>query len=69
MPLKALAIELYRAQRRVHELEDRLKTCQLREQEHTKRELQEAVRERDQLRRLLDARKEPPPFRRNFRDR
>ncbi|BDD89442.1 hypothetical protein [Desulfofustis limnaeus] len=69
MVLKALASELYRAQRKVHELEDRVASCQLRDEDRLRRELQEAQRERDQLRRLIDARKEPPPFRRNFKDR
>jgi hypothetical protein len=69
MPLKALAIELYRAQRNVHALEDRLTVCPPEQQDDVRRQLLTARGERDQLRRLIEARKEPPPFRRNFKDR
>jgi hypothetical protein len=69
MVLKALAIELYRAQQTVHALEDRLRSCSLNEQDDLRRKLQTARAERDQLRRLVEARKEPPPFRRTFQDR
>lgn len=69
MVLRALAIELYRAQQLVHKLEDRLVSCPLREQDDLRWKLQEARAERDQLRSLVDARKEPPPFRRNFQNR
>ncbi|MBE0583471.1 MAG: hypothetical protein IH612_06855 [Desulfofustis sp.] len=69
MPLKALAIELYRAQRSVHALEDRLAGCPLGQQDDVRKLLSVARAERDQLRRLIEARKDPPPFRRNFKDR
>ncbi len=69
MVLKALAIELYRAQRVVHDLEDQLNSCSLNQQDELRRKLQTARAERDQLRRLIEARKDPLPFRRTFKDR
>jgi len=69
MVLRALALELYRAQQAVHKLEDRLAKCPLAEQDQVRQELRQAKAERDQLKRLIEARKEPPPFRRNFKDR
>ncbi len=69
MVIRSLAQDLYRAQQAVHALEDRLEACPLNEQDHLRRALQAARAERDQLRRLVDARKEPPPFRRTFGDR
>ena len=69
MVLKSLAIELYRAQQAVHTLEDQLRSCSISEQDDVRKKLQAARAERDQLRRLIEARKEPLPFRRTFKDR
>jgi hypothetical protein len=67
MVLKTIALELYRAQQTVHALEDRLRSCSLNEQDDLRKKLQTARVERDQLRRLIEARKEPLPFRRTFK--
>ena len=69
MVLKALAVELYKAQKKVHELQDRLATCSGLEKDKVRQELRLAQSECDQLRRRVEARKEPLPFRRNFKDR
>jgi hypothetical protein len=66
MVIRALAIELYRAQQTVHKLQDELETAPLAERDRLRRELRSAQAERDQLRRLIEARKEPPPHRRKF---
>ncbi|RZW25633.1 MAG: hypothetical protein EX260_02390 [Desulfobulbaceae bacterium] len=56
--LKALAIDLYRAQQRVHQLEEQLENAPLSEKEAIKRELRGANAECNQLRRLVEAKKQ-----------
>jgi len=68
MVIKAIATDLYRAQQNVHRLQEKLEQADLKEKEALRRELAEAEAERDQLRRMVDARKEKPPFRTSFRD-
>jgi hypothetical protein len=67
MVLRSLAIELYRVQQTVHALEDLLRSCSVNEQDEVRRNLRTARAERDQLRRLIEARKDPLPFRRTFK--
>lgn len=56
--IKALTQELYRAQQRVHRLQDRLAEAPLGGREQLRRELREAEAACSQLRRLLEGRKE-----------
>lgn len=65
MSIKYLAQELYRLSRRVDELEKRLQAFRERgepspEWARLEAELAEAVKERDRLRALLEAKKEKP---------
>ena len=62
MVIKALAADLYRAQQKVHSLEEQLEHVPLAEKESLQRELRAATAERDQLRRLVDAKKRKPLF-------
>ncbi len=66
MVIRALAIELYRAQQIVHKLQDQFDKAPLAERDRLRQELKNAQVECDQLRRLVEARKEPPPFRRTY---
>ncbi len=66
MVIRALARELYRAQQNVHKLQDRFDKAPLAERDRLRQELRSAQAECDQLRRLVEARKEPPPFRRTY---
>lgn len=68
MVIKSLATELYRAQQEVHRLQEKLEHAELKQKEVLQRELQAATAERDQLRRLVDARKEKPLFRTSFKN-
>ena len=68
MVIKAIATDLYRAQQNVHRLQEKLEQADLKEKEALRIELAEAEAERDLLRRMVDARKEKPPFRTSFRD-
>lgn len=62
MSIKALAIELYKAQKKVHRLQDRLEEASSAEKEELRYELKGAEAELNQLRRMLDGEKEPSPF-------
>ena len=62
MVIKSLATDLYRAQQQVHRLEEKLEKAELKQKESLRRELQAATAERDQLRRMMDARKEKPRY-------
>ncbi len=66
MVIRALARELYRAQQNVHNLQDQFDKAPLAERDRLRQELRNAQAECDQLRRLVEARKEPPPFRRTY---
>ena len=68
MVVKALALELYKAQQKLHKLQDELEGADLKDRERLRRELQQAEAERDQLRRLIEGRKEKPLFRTSFRN-
>ena len=62
MSIKALAIELYRAQQKVDRLEKELARAELKDKERIRQELQVAIAERKQLRKMLDGAKTPNPF-------
>jgi len=66
--IKSLAADLYRAQQQVHRLEGKLEKAAPGERDSIGRELQAASAERDQLRRMVDARKEKPLFRTSFNE-
>jgi hypothetical protein len=61
--IKALAIELYRAQQKVHRLQDQLEQAAPSEKEAIKRKLHGATAECNQLRRLVEAKKQQPLYR------
>jgi hypothetical protein len=65
--IKALAIELYRAQQTVHKLQDQLADASPAERDVLRRSLRTARAECEQLRRLIDAKKQTPPFRTSFK--
>ena len=60
--LKALAKDLYRAQQKVHRLQEQLENAPLSEKEAIRRELRGATAECTQLRRLVEAKKERPLY-------
>ncbi len=68
MVIKALALELYRAQQKVHKLQEQLDNAKLQEKQGLKEELRVAVAECDQLRRLVEGKKQKPLFRTSFND-
>lgn len=68
MVIKSLAADLYRAQQKVYRLQEKLEQAELGQKEALRRELRAATAERDQLRRLLDARKEKPLYRTSFKN-
>ncbi len=68
MVIKALAVELYRAQQKVHKLQDQFKKAPLTEKERLRQELCTANAECEQLRRLIEAKKQKPLFRTSFKN-
>lgn len=62
MSIRLIAIELYRAQQKLHKLQDQYENGAPLEREKIKYELKAAQAECDQLRRLVEAEKEPSPF-------
>lgn len=68
MVIRSLAADLYRAQQKVHQLQEQLELAQPAEKEALKRELGAATAERDQLRRLVEAKKQKPLYRTSFKD-
>ena len=70
MSIKALAVELYRAQQKVHQLQDKLEKAEHAEKDALRFELKQAEADCNYLRRLVDAEKSPSPFNRDsFRTR
>ena len=63
MVIRALAIELYRAQQKVHTLQEQLEEAPLSEKDSLRQELRTATAECDQLRRLVEAKKQRPLYR------
>lgn len=68
MVIRALALELYRAQQNVHRLELELEKAAPAQKEQIKEELRGAVAEHDQLRRLVEGKKQKPLYRTSFND-
>ncbi len=68
MLIRALALELYRAQQTVHRLEQELDQAPPSEKELLKEELRVAAAECNQLRRLIEGKKQKPLFRTSFND-
>ena len=58
MSIKALALELYRAQQKVDMVKRKIETCSGEEQENLENELKAAKKEWQVLRKMLDGRKE-----------
>ncbi|MBM9512872.1 hypothetical protein [Desulfogranum marinum] len=58
MPIKMLAVELYKSQQKVHALRDKLEVATGLEADRLRRELAVAEKECEQLRRRIDARKD-----------
>ncbi len=65
MSIKALAIELYKAQQNVHRLQDEMERASLGEKDQLRYKLKCAEAECNQLRRILDGEKEPSPLSRD----
>ena len=61
--LKALATDLYRAQQKVHRLQEQLEKAPQSEKEAIRLELGNATAECNQLRRLVEAKKQQPLYR------
>jgi hypothetical protein len=68
MVIKALALELYRAQQTVHKLQDQLEKATLADKERIKEELRVASAECRLLRRMVEGKKQKPLFRTSFND-
>ncbi len=62
MSIRALAIELYRAQQRVHRLQERFDKASDTDRDTLRHELRQAEAACGQLRRLMDGKKQPSPF-------
>lgn len=66
MSIKALAVELYKSQRKVHELQDKLETATPKEKDSLKYELKAAEAELLQLRRIMEGEKETAQTKKQF---
>ena len=66
MSIKALAVELYRAQQKVHKLQDQLEKAPLKEKEQLRHDLRVAEAECNQLRRIMEGEKETSRSRLSF---
>ncbi len=62
MSIRPLAIELYRAQQRVHRLQERLDNASINDRDALRHELRQAEAACGQLRRLMDGKKQPSPY-------
>ena len=62
MSIKALALELYKAQQKVERLEKELEEALVREQDGVKSKLREAKAELKILRNMLNGEKTPSPY-------
>ncbi len=65
MPIKALALELYKAQQKVHTLQDRIETASHGDRDRLRQELKRAEAELNQLRRIMDGEKAASPLSRD----
>lgn len=62
MSIRLIAVDLYKAQKRVHQLEARLAEASVNEKDAIKAELREAEAELKQIRNILEGAKSPLPF-------
>lgn len=60
MVIRALAADLYRAQQKVHTLQEQLEQAPLSKKETLRQELRDATAECNQLRRMVEAKKQHP---------
>jgi hypothetical protein len=63
MSIRMIAKELYRLEQEVESLENRLKTASPKDWDELENHLLRLKAERDHLRGILEAKKEPPPYR------
>jgi len=63
MSVRMVAKELYRLEREVESLERRVQTASPQERDQLETPLRQLRAERDRLRSILAAKKEPPPYR------
>lgn len=61
MSIKLIAIELYKAQQKVHKLEEKLEAAQLQEKDGIRKELRVAMAELRQMRNMLEGQKASSP--------
>lgn len=66
MSIRLMAMDLYRSQQNVDQLQKKVEECSEEEKMCLKMELKAAIQERDILRRMLDGEKESGEFRRRF---
>lgn len=62
MSIRLLAIELYKAQQKVHTLQDQFEQASRGSRDKIRNELRVAEAELNQLRRMMDGEKEPSAF-------
>ena len=67
MSIRYIAVELYRLEREVDNLRRRLETAGPDERNELEVQLARTVSERDDCRKTLDVKKEPPTYRTTFR--
>lgn len=60
--IRSLAADLYRAQQKMHKLQEQLEMAPLAEKEGLRRQLENATAECNQLRQLVEAKKQRPLF-------
>jgi len=63
MPIRLIAIDLYRLHREVEEIEDELRTAPIDKREGLKEKLRKVRAERDRMRKILEGAKDPPSYR------
>jgi hypothetical protein len=66
MSIKALALELYRAQQKLDMIQKKIETSSSEEQKKLENELKIAQKEWQMLRKMLDGQKESGSFRKRF---
>ncbi|MBU2549732.1 MAG: hypothetical protein KKB20_15060 [Proteobacteria bacterium] len=67
MSIRYLALELYRLEKDLEALRKRLASASLEERAELDQQIKQLTAERDRQRAMLEAKKEPPPYRRSFR--
>jgi len=67
MSIREIARELYRLEREVEQIEHQLKGLSGEKRLETEDQLRRSKAERDQMRKILEAKKEPPPYKKPLR--